>query len=732
MRIRFLILPLILILAFSVSARGELAVVDTIRLAHPDGNAIAPVGVCVDKYDDIYYAICQQSGHLAIINGASGQIETLIWLGGQLRGICLNESQNYVYMSDHYRNQILVFDVYLQAVTDTILTDSGPWGLCVAEDAFGDDYLYVACYYEDVVKVYNVEENINQAVQRIPMPEEPLGICYSSTLERVFVACHAAEEVAVIDASTLDVLTSVEVGGRIRDVAVNESSGLVYASCWDDGVVEVVDGNTSQWYETIFLDGHPWGLAVDPLESRIWVADSEGQAVWVVEEATMDVVDTIAVGKNPRDIAINPLYGQAVVVNYQSNDLNMLDINSMTVTSSLSLGSWPTLLHVDQMADRLYVSDTSSDKIMVIDLHTHEMVGSAVVESDPRGVAVCDGRLYVTNSQSDQISVVDAASLQTTGNVQVGMMPWSVAADPQRDRVYVTTFEPGDLWIIDAAADTVVKSLEIGSRFEDLAVDVSGGRLFICSPEETAIQMVDTAAETLAASIAVGTMTMAVCLDDSASTVYAVSADDDKVVIIDALSGEMTDEVSVGQGPRDICAIGADHRIYVVNGRDQSISVVDGVTLEASDPIRIGEIPHGIAAWEAERRIYVSCSSVGAVFVLEDEATVVEQDDICGTLPAAYGLHQNYPNPFNAQTRIPVSIPEDGAPEMSLNIFNIQGQMVRRLDLSGLPAGRAAVVWDGRDHRGQDVASGLYLCRLRAGEGSGSAPGRAVKMVLLR
>ena len=139
MRVSLFILTAACLLAATVPAWGQVAVVDTIRLAHPDGNMIAPVAVCVDEYDDIYYAASQQSGHLAVINGASQQIESLTHVGGQIRGICLNESQKYVYLSDYARDQVLIYDVYLQAVTDTIRMEGGPWGLCVAEDPFGDD-----------------------------------------------------------------------------------------------------------------------------------------------------------------------------------------------------------------------------------------------------------------------------------------------------------------------------------------------------------------------------------------------------------------------------------------------------------------------------------------------------------------------------------------------------------------------------------------------------------------
>jgi hypothetical protein len=42
-------------------------------------------------------------------------------------------------------------------------------------------------------------------------------------------------------------------------------------------------------------------------------------------------------------------------------------------------------------------------------------------------------------------------------------------------------------------------------------------------------------------------------------------------------------------------------------------------------------------------------------------------------------------------------------------------------------SGEYGVIWDGRDDGGRELASGIYLCRLQAGEHA-----ETVKMVLLR
>jgi len=83
-------------------------------------------------------------------------------------------------------------------------------------------------------------------------------------------------------------------------------------------------------------------------------------------------------------------------------------------------------------------------------------------------------------------------------------------------------------------------------------------------------------------------------------------------------------------------------------------------------------------------------------------------------VPGIFCLHQNYPNPFNPSTTISYRIPETGP--VSLEIFNIRGQTVRRLVDRVQPAGPHHAVWDGRDGAGGQAASGIYFCRLRAGD----------------
>ncbi len=74
-------------------------------------------------------------------------------------------------------------------------------------------------------------------------------------------------------------------------------------------------------------------------------------------------------------------------------------------------------------------------------------------------------------------------------------------------------------------------------------------------------------------------------------------------------------------------------------------------------------------------------------------------------------LFQNNPNPFNPETTLHFDLAENNTP-VTLNIYNLKGQLIRRLVSGVLSSGKHSVVWNGLDDRGKEVSSGVYLYRL--------------------
>ena len=72
------------------------------------------------------------------------------------------------------------------------------------------------------------------------------------------------------------------------------------------------------------------------------------------------------------------------------------------------------------------------------------------------------------------------------------------------------------------------------------------------------------------------------------------------------------------------------------------------------------------------------------------------------------------PNPFNPRVAITAELVHDGAVRVS--VLDVRGREVRVLHDGAAAAGERRWIWDGRDQRGERLASGVYLVRLASGQ----------------
>lgn len=74
-----------------------------------------------------------------------------------------------------------------------------------------------------------------------------------------------------------------------------------------------------------------------------------------------------------------------------------------------------------------------------------------------------------------------------------------------------------------------------------------------------------------------------------------------------------------------------------------------------------------------------------------------------------------FPNPFNRTMRVGFEVSAPGPVE--LDIFDLRGARVKRLDGEDRPPGYHEIEWNGDNDAGEVVASGVYFVRIRTGQG---------------
>jgi hypothetical protein len=99
-------------------------------------------------------------------------------------------------------------------------------------------------------------------------------------------------------------------------------------------------------------------------------------------------------------------------------------------------------------------------------------------------------------------------------------------------------------------------------------------------------------------------------------------------------------------------------------------------------------------------------------------------------IPDEMQVFANFPNPFNPETWIPYQLSQ--ASDVTVTIYDVNGKIIRRLELGFTPAGiyrtkSRSIYWDGRSKTGELVSSGVYFYHLLAGDFSATR-----KMVILK
>ena len=106
---------------------------------------------------------------------------------------------------------------------------------------------------------------------------EPDAVLFDDGSGQVYVANSASGSVTALDAASGKILATIDMGGRLRQMATS-GFGRLYIAVEDKNAVHVVDTGTLKFLGDFPVDAgnKPYGLSLDPVGRRLFVACEDG------------------------------------------------------------------------------------------------------------------------------------------------------------------------------------------------------------------------------------------------------------------------------------------------------------------------------------------------------------------------------------------------------------------------------------------------------------------------
>ncbi|MDB5101681.1 MAG: cell surface protein, partial [Cyanobacteria bacterium RYN_339] len=283
----------------------------------------------------------------------------------------------------------------------------------------------------------------------VPNGPRALAVDPRGIQQYLYVVCEVANSVAVVDRRSRQVVRSINVGRRPYAIAMTPGGERAFVTNSDDDTVSVIDTTTNNVVSTIQLvppttaqpvgtTGQvtqaikltPKGIASNANGTHIYVACAGGYMIQLDGAAPVAATTTTAAtaGQNYTATRNLPLTGAV-------SPLNVAVASETTAATTTGPGT---------ATDSVYISDPQGNKIFYVASNA-TTANPVQASGTPWGMAVHRNaagkadRLFVTQSSLNAVAQYTLPDLGSGAGANIeGHNPQSIAASPVGDEIYVS------------------------------------------------------------------------------------------------------------------------------------------------------------------------------------------------------------------------------------------------------------------------------------------------------
>ncbi|MFI5178784.1 MAG: alkaline phosphatase family protein [Vicinamibacterales bacterium] len=212
----------------------------------------------------------------------------------------------------------------------------------------------------------SARETIEGGGRRETVPQSFVGgISVSPDGARLAAAHVLGEVVSLVDLSTGNVRTTVDVPAEPYTTLFSRDGSTLFVSLWGGARILLLDPKTLASKGEIAVGEHPNAM-VQAADGRLFVACANTNAVWVVDPAAMKATEQISValfpeappGSTPNALALSPDGQRLLVANADNNTVAVVDVSkagASRVVGFIPTGWYPTGVAFSLRGEAIYI-----------------------------------------------------------------------------------------------------------------------------------------------------------------------------------------------------------------------------------------------------------------------------------------------------------------------------------------------------------------------------------------
>ena len=331
-------------LTTAVSRIDQSGLVGTVALPHGDGRMLLATKNAVTNR---VYALNSNAtaaggsdafpGFVSVIDASTNAVIANVPVGPlPFQGLAVNEAANKIYVGSSFSgtafpSSITVIDGVTHATVQADLSQIPQQSAVPGQVSFVRDfavnpmtnkvYLRITGGSPATMGVLNGATNV---VTALPSVFGAINIHrVNPGLNRVYIAgtnAAGVNEIHVLDGDTDQVIGTVTAGSPSNFatmqsyLAVNRTTGKVFAADFLQDTLAVIDGATNTVVGTVRVGDGPSAVAVNETLNRIYVGNTHERTMMIVDGSTLSVVATIALPLAPLRLEVDETTSQVFIV----------------------------------------------------------------------------------------------------------------------------------------------------------------------------------------------------------------------------------------------------------------------------------------------------------------------------------------------------------------------------------------------------------------------------------